>query len=213
MYHTLGQLILSGGLTYFFCRSTTCQRDGAASSYPEKRTNIWRQRDRFSAAFLPGMLAHAEEGHVVNTSSGNGGLILIPGTPIYSTSKSAVSAFTEVLHYQLLQQQSKLHVSVLYPGPHIVSSNIFSASRNRPEEFEREVPQVAPPMTLELLRNFARQAGAEMQTTSPDEVAEHFFDGIRRDAFYILPETEDGDARFKARVERVLHRRNPEPPI
>ena len=164
-------------------------------------------------AFLPGMIAHGEEGHVVNTSSGNGGLILIPGTPIYSTSKSAVSAFTEVLYYQLQQQQSKLHVSILYPGPHMVSSNIFSASRNRPDEFKRGVPQLAPPMTLELMRNLAKQAGRELQTTSPDEVAEHFFDGIQRDAFYILPETEEGDARFKARVDRVLQRTNPVSPI
>jgi hypothetical protein len=68
-------------------------------------------------------------------------------------------------------------------------------------------------MTLELMRNLAKQAGRELQTTSPDEVAEHFFDGIQRDAFYILPETEEGDARFKARVERVLQRTNPVSPI
>jgi hypothetical protein len=118
-----------------------------------------------------------------------------------------------VLYYQLQQQQSKLHASVLYPGPHLVSSNIFSASRNRPQEFERGAPQVAPPMTLELMRNLARQAGRELETTSPEEVAEHFFDGIRKDAFYILPESEEGDARFRARVERVLARENPLPPI
>jgi hypothetical protein len=34
---------------------------------------------------MPGMLAHGEAGHVINTSSGNGGLILLPFTPIYST--------------------------------------------------------------------------------------------------------------------------------
>ena len=71
-------------------------------------------------AFLPGMLAHGEEGHVMNTSSGNGGLVLVAGTPVYSASKAAVSAITETLHLQLVQRKAKLHAHVLYPGPHIV---------------------------------------------------------------------------------------------
>ncbi len=162
-------------------------------------------------AFLPGMLAHGEEGHVVNTSSGNGGLVLIAGTPIYSTSKSAVSTLTEALHLQLTQQGARIRASVLYPGPHLVTSNIFTASRNRPPEFEREVAQAAPPITLETIRNLAKQAGMKFQTTTPEEVAETCFDGLKRDAYYMLSASEEGDARFRERMENVLQRRNPEP--
>lgn len=163
-------------------------------------------------AFLPGMLEHGEEGHVINTSSGNGGLILVPGTPIYATSKAGVSALTEILYHQLQQRGAKIRASILYPGPHIVSSNIFSASRNRLPEFERETSQASPPITLEGMKNLARQAGIDLQTTAPEEVAEHFLDGVRRDAFYILPESPDGDSRLRSRVESILARRNPEPP-
>ena len=163
-------------------------------------------------AFVPGMLAHGEEGHVVNTSSGNGGLVLVAGTPIYSASKAAVSAITETLHLQLVQQKARLHAHVLYPGPHIVTSNIFDARRNRPAEFTREVPQKAPPITLETIRSLAKLGGMELQTTTPEEVAEHAFQGLRDDAYFILPSTPESEARLRERFENVLARRNPVPP-
>jgi NAD(P)-dependent dehydrogenase (short-subunit alcohol dehydrogenase family) len=172
--------------------------------------NIWGVIHGLKA-FVPGMLAHGEEGHVVNTSSGNGGLVLIAGTPIYSTSKSAVSTLTETLHLQLMQQGARIHASVLYPGPHLVTSNIFTASRNRLPEFEREVAQAAPPITLETLRNLAKQAGMKIHTTTPEEVAETFFEGLQRDAYYMLAASEEGDARIRERMVNVLKRRNPKP--
>jgi len=112
-----------------------------------------------------------------------------------------------------VQQQAKIRAHVLYPGPHLVSSNIFEAASHRQAEFAREVPQVAPKVTLEALRGMAKQAGFELQTTLPSEVAESVFAGLRADAFYILPASPDGDARFQQRVENVLARRNPVPPL
>jgi NAD(P)-dependent dehydrogenase (short-subunit alcohol dehydrogenase family) len=162
-------------------------------------------------AFLPGMLAHGEEGRVINTSSGNGGLMVIPGTPIYATSKSAVSTLTEALYHQLAQRKAKIGASVLYPGPNIVRSNIFAAARNRPARFARELPQAAPPLTLETLRTLAKQGGFELRTTEPEEVAEHALAGLRAGAFYILPPSPEGDLRMRQRADDVLARRNPAP--
>jgi NAD(P)-dependent dehydrogenase (short-subunit alcohol dehydrogenase family) len=158
-------------------------------------------------AFLPGMIAHGEEGHVVNTSSGNGGLIVLPFTPIYSTSKAAVSALTEVLHHQLAV--TKIKASVLYPGPNVVATNIFSASRNRPAAHAREQAQVMPPITLEGLKEMF---GGKLEITQPDEVAEAFIAGVKSDAYYILPRNERTDAGVRARFESVMARTNPEPP-
>ncbi len=42
-----------------------------------------------------------DEGHVVNTSSGNGGIAPLPGTPIYALTKSAVVTLSESLYAQL----------------------------------------------------------------------------------------------------------------
>ena len=159
-------------------------------------------------AFVPGMIAHGEAGHVVNTSSGNGGLTLLPFTPIYSTSKSAVSALTEVLHYQLEQQASKIRASVLYPGPHVVKTRIFEARRNRPEDCAREVDQAMPPITLESLQEMM---GGKLETTEPEDVASYFIEGIHNDTFYFLPESERIDESVKQRAENVLKRRNPTP--
>jgi short-subunit dehydrogenase len=155
------------------------------------------------------MLAHGEEAHVINTSSGNGGLILLPFTPIYSTSKSAVSALTEVLHYQLSQMGAKVHASVLYPGPNVVATNIFTASRNRLAEYTRETPQATPPITLEVLKEMF---GGKLEITQPQEVAAYALEGIRRDAFFLLPPNQRTDDGVRQRAETILKRENPQPP-
>jgi NAD(P)-dependent dehydrogenase (short-subunit alcohol dehydrogenase family) len=160
-------------------------------------------------AFVPGMLAHGEPGHVVNTSSGNGGLIVVPTTPSYSASKAAVSMITETLHLQLLMNGAKLKAHVLYPGPHIVASNIFDAKRNRPADLAREKPQVAPPVTLDMLKQFAASQGRAFEATTPDEVAEHAFQGVARGDYFILPSTPESEARLRERLEGVLAKRDP----
>jgi NAD(P)-dependent dehydrogenase (short-subunit alcohol dehydrogenase family) len=158
-------------------------------------------------AFLPGMVAHGEAGHVINTSSANGGLIVLPFTPIYSTSKAAVSALTEVLHHQLAA--TKLRASVLYPGPNVVATNIFSAARNRSADYARGQDQIMPPITLEGLREMF---GGKLEITQPEEVGAHVIAGIKSDAYYILPPSARTDAGVRDRMESVLARRNPEPP-
>jgi len=160
-------------------------------------------------AFVPGMLAHGESGHVVNTSSGNGGLIVVPTTPSYSASKAAVSMMTETLHLQFLMNQAKLKAHVLYPGPHIVASNIFDAKRNRPAELAREKPQVAPPVTLDMLKQFAASQGRPFEATTPEEVAEHAYQGVVRGDYFILPTTPESEARLRERYEGVLAKKNP----
>jgi NAD(P)-dependent dehydrogenase (short-subunit alcohol dehydrogenase family) len=159
-------------------------------------------------AFLPGMLAHGEEGQVVNTSSGNGGLVLLPFTPIYSTSKCAVSTLTEVLHFQLVQMGARLRASVLYPGPNVVATNIFSAARNRAQEYTRETPQVMPPITLEGLREMF---GGKLEVTEPEEVAAYALDGIRRGAYFLLPASARTDDGVRRRTRHILDRTDPEP--
>jgi NAD(P)-dependent dehydrogenase (short-subunit alcohol dehydrogenase family) len=160
-------------------------------------------------AFVPGMLAHGEEGHVINTSSGNGGLILLPFTPIYSTSKSAVSALTEVLHFQLSQMGAKIRAAVLYPGPNVVATNIFTASRNRSVEYTREFPQATPPITLQGLRDML---GGKLEVTQPAEVAEYAIEGIRNDAFFLLAPNARTDEGIRQRADAIVRRRDPQPP-
>ena len=146
-------------------------------------------------AFIPGMLAHGEEGHVVNTSSGNGGLIVLPFTPIYSTSKAAVSALTEVLHHQLAA--TKLHASVLYPGPNVVATNIFSASRNRSADYARGQDQIMPPITLDIFSCEARSSfctasltAAAIRSSSISLSSLLMIEGVKQTGTYFLTPTQ-----------------------
>ncbi len=100
---------------------------------------------------------------------------------------------------------------MLYPGPHIVASNIFDAKRNRPAEFAREKPQVAPAVTLDMLRQFAASQGRSFDATTPEEVAEHTYQGVVRGDYFILPTTPDSEARIRDRFEGVLAKKNPTP--
>ena len=84
-------------------------------------------------AFVPHMLAHGEEGHIVNTASLAG---LMPGGGTYGVSKHGVLSLTETLHQNLTMQGAKIGASVLCPG--FVNTNIFDAERNRPKDLARD---------------------------------------------------------------------------
>ena len=162
-------------------------------------------------SFLPAMLAHGQSGHIVNTSSGNGGLTLVPSTPIYSASKSAVSSLTESLHLQLAQAGAKIRASILYPGPNMVETNIFTAYRNRPGELQRAEKQGQPP-SLEDIKAIVSEMGQELPTSTPEEVAGHFMDGLKGDAFWILPMSERTEEAVRERFTNILERRTPRAP-
>src|SRR6476659_7726515 len=67
-------------------------------------------------AFVPTMLAQGTEGHVVNTSSGNGGFSPLINSAVYATTKAAVVTITECLWGQLREVGSKVSASLLYPS-------------------------------------------------------------------------------------------------
>jgi NAD(P)-dependent dehydrogenase (short-subunit alcohol dehydrogenase family) len=102
--------------------------------------------------FVPLMLRHGEEGHIVNTAS-MAGLASGPDLPIYGATKHAVVRISEALHFQLAARQAPIHVSVLCPAG--VKTRIAVATRNRPGQ---------RPSDDELERR--EQAAAEVQSTS-----------------------------------------------
>lgn len=156
-------------------------------------------------AFVPRMLAAGEPGHIVNTSSGNGGLTSLPTTPIYASSKAAVTSLTEVLHYQLLMDGSALQAHLLFPGPHLVNTNILASERNRPERLR----DGEPASSYLSMQELAKSAGVDFQLTEPMEVAETCLEGIENNRFWILPASDKQDARVRERSRSILERSNP----
>lgn len=159
-------------------------------------------------AFVPTMLDNGEEGHVVNTSSGNGGIASLPTTPVYASSKAAVTSLTEVLRFQFLMDDAKLKAHVLFPGPHLVNTNILNSDRVRPDQFKIEGQK---PATYVDMKTLAESAGVEFKLTEPEEVAEMAIEGVRNDQFWILSKEGKSDQRLRSRTEAILERRNPDP--
>jgi NAD(P)-dependent dehydrogenase (short-subunit alcohol dehydrogenase family) len=160
-------------------------------------------------AFVPAMLEHGEKGHVVNTSSGNGGLSSMATTPIYASTKAAVTSMTEVLHYQFLMENAALQAHLLFPGPHLVNTNILSSMRNRPEDLRDD----NEPAAYSTMADLAKASGIQnMQLTEPEEVAETCLQGMREGKFWILPASERQDERVRTRSNDILNRANPKLP-
>jgi NAD(P)-dependent dehydrogenase (short-subunit alcohol dehydrogenase family) len=160
-------------------------------------------------AFVPGMIEHGEAGHVVNTSSPNGGVTPLLGTPEYSVTKGAVVTLTEVLAAQLEDAGSAIGASLLFPGPHMLRTGLFEAWRTRPAELAKEKPRARDPVSLEEYEELMRQAGVDVQYTPVEEVAGRVVDAIRAGDFWIFAPSEAADEQIRAKAESLLKRANP----
>jgi NAD(P)-dependent dehydrogenase (short-subunit alcohol dehydrogenase family) len=171
--------------------------------------NVWGVIHGINA-FVPVMLAQGEDGHMVNTSSGNGGISALPSTPQYAVTKAAVVVLTECLYGQLEAAGAKVRASVLFPGPHMLRTGLFSSWRNRPAELAQEKPRRSPHITLDEYEAMMAAAGMDVEYTPVEEVAERVVAGIRAGAFWILPPSERTDETIRARAESMLRRENPD---
>jgi NAD(P)-dependent dehydrogenase (short-subunit alcohol dehydrogenase family) len=160
-------------------------------------------------AFVPRMLEAGEEGHVVNTSSGNGGIAPLTSTAIYATTKAAVTTVTEVLYGQLRAAGSKIGASVLFPGPKVLRTGLLESSSKRPDRWANATPRSTPYTTIESFEARLRAAGIEPDYTPVEAVAEETVAGIRDGRFWILPASDRTDATIRARAESMLHRSTP----
>jgi NAD(P)-dependent dehydrogenase (short-subunit alcohol dehydrogenase family) len=148
--------------------------------------------------FVPIMLAQDTECHIVNTSSIAGLLPFHPSAP-YQVTKHAVVALTENLHYSLAQQNAKVRTSVLCPG--WVKTSILNSERNRPVELQNEPGDEPMSPDREAIMEHFRQA-VEVGM-SPQEVADHVFQGIRDERLFILTHPE-WNANVRGRLEEIL---------
>lgn len=141
-------------------------------------------------AFLPGMRAHAQGGHIVNTAS-MAGLIAVPElrVGIYSASKYACTAYCENLRAELAPEG--IGVSVLCPG--MIDTQLSATSaRNRPAEFGGPLATPAP-MPDEMRRS----------AMAPEAVGPIVVRGIRANRLHILTHPETAIRLVKARFDSI----------
>ncbi|HTI83136.1 MAG TPA: SDR family NAD(P)-dependent oxidoreductase [Acetobacteraceae bacterium] len=146
--------------------------------------------------FVPAILKHGEEGHIVNTAS-VAGFQNRRGTDQgpYSMTKYAVLSLSEGLELEL--QDTKVGVSVLCPGP--IATNIARGARNRPDHMGG--PQIRATDEATLSERLATTG------LDPKRVGERVVDAIRTGTFYAFVSAVPADvimARHR-RIEEALN--------
>jgi NAD(P)-dependent dehydrogenase (short-subunit alcohol dehydrogenase family) len=153
-------------------------------------------------AFVPRMIAGGDEGHVINTSSGDGGVSPLPYQSVYAASKAAVSCLTECLAAQLLTEETKLGASIFYPSGGLLDTGIWTTDRNRPADLAREKPY-APVPTVQDFKIAAEAAGMELPIQDLDELARYCLQGVREQRFIIMIGLESAEATLLDRAGRI----------
>ena len=156
-------------------------------------------------AFVPGMVARGEPGHVVNTSSVLG--LATGGGSIYGVTKHAVTRLSEGLWYDLQAAGAPIGVSVLCPG--MIATQIISSGRNRPAALQNEGVVLTEEMQqrAQMMQQLFSREGMP-----PSEVADIVFDAILEDRFYVLTHPEAEKETVRARLEAILDGTSPPPP-
>jgi len=153
-------------------------------------------------AFVPRMIASGEEGHVINTSSGDGGISPLPYQSVYASSKAAVSCISECLAAQLDSEGTRLGASVFYPSGGLLDTGIWTTDRNRPKDLAREKPYDPVP-TVADFKVAAEAAGMQLEFQDLDELARFCLQGIREKRFVIMIGVEDAGATLQERAARI----------
>ncbi|WP_421999358.1 SDR family NAD(P)-dependent oxidoreductase [Reyranella sp.] len=141
--------------------------------------------------FVPAILKHGEDGHVVNTASvaatqNRRGTDQGP----YSMSKYAVLSLTEALEHEL--DGTRVGVTALCPGP--IATNLAQGARHRPDHLGG--PETRPTAEAVMAERLARTG------IDPMRVGERVIEAIRNKTFYAFVSAVPVDT-IKARHRRI----------
>ena len=163
-------------------------------------------------AFVPTMLERGDEGHIINTSSHNGGFAPIAASATYATCKSAVVTISECLWGQLQEVGSKIGVSVLFPSGKtkgLLNTGIWQ-TRERPAEYATDKPVDTGSKMQDWIKSM-EAAGTPVAFTPLTEVADTVIDGLLNDRFWMVEEGRFEDM-VKMRADVMLRRAAPSYP-
>ena len=156
-------------------------------------------------AFLPGMRAHGEAAHVLNTAS-VAGLLAPGGMAVYNTTKHAVVALSETLLHELQEDRVPIGVSVLCPA--WFPSRLAEGDRMRPAGLQNREPVGAARKATEARLAAAAAAGR----LSAQDIATIALDGVAANAFIILPHERIRSA-IEGRFADIIACKSPRDPL
>ncbi|MGV0904124.1 SDR family NAD(P)-dependent oxidoreductase [Mycobacterium novum] len=166
-------------------------------------------------AFVPILLGQGE-GHVINTCSGNGGFAPIargamggPATAVYPMTKAAVLCLTESLHTHLEMTGTRVRAHVLFPGG-FLNTGIWESWRHRPQRYAATQQRRTQQATLAGVVARFEAAGAHVEFTPLDAVADQVLDGIRDDRFWMIGPPGSADQVVSSKAASILARGEPD---
>ena len=166
-------------------------------------------------AFVP-ILLEQGEGHVVNTCSGNGGFAPIargamggPATAVYPMTKAAVLCLTESLYTHLEMTGTRVRAHVLFPAG-FLNTGIWESWRHRPQQYAATQERRTPDQTLERVLARFESAGAHVEFTPLETVADQVIEGIRADNFWMMGPPAPSDQVVSKKAASILTRGEPD---
>ncbi len=166
-------------------------------------------------AFVP-ILLEQGEGHVVNACSGNGGFAPIargamggPATAVYPMTKAAVLCLTESLYTHLEMTGTRVQAHVLFPGG-FLNTGIWESWRHRPKRYAATQERRTPAPTLAKVVARFEAAGAHVEFTPLETVADQVVDGIRAGRFWMMGPPTPADQVVSRKAASILARGAPD---
>ena len=161
-------------------------------------------------AFLPRMVERGEEAIISATSSG-AGLVFPPMSHAYSASKAALIALWETTQHQLDMNSSRVRAALLFPGPHVVNSDLMNSQRNLQAEYDD--PALRAGSGINSIQTFQASMkmmiGHEVELTEPADFADYAHDALLDDKFWVLPLTDKTKQAIRKRTEEMLTESHP----
>jgi NAD(P)-dependent dehydrogenase (short-subunit alcohol dehydrogenase family) len=162
-------------------------------------------------AFLPAMVDGGEEGHVITTSSGNGGIAPLASGAVYPLTKAAVVTLSESLHGHLRLAGAPIGVSVLFPGGGWLKTGIWDSWKHRPDEYAATRPRRTEHNSLERFEQRMAEAGKAIEFEPLENVAELALQGVRENRFWLFsPKDTHSGELARARAESIATRAAPD---
>lgn len=156
------------------------------------------------SAFVPRMIESGEPGHIVNTSSGDGGFAPVPRAAVYAASKAAVSCVTESLAHQLIAEGTEIRASVFYPSGGLLDTGLYSATRNRPDALKRvRSPESKRSFTFAELKAMMEKAGRDVGVMDLDVLGRFVIEGVKEDRFIIAFNLDETAELLHARADAI----------
>ena len=166
-------------------------------------------------AFVP-ILIEQDDGHVVNTCSGNGGLAPIargalggPAMAVYPMTKAAVLCLTESLYTHLQMAGSNVKAHVLFPAG-FLNTGIWESWRHRPDQYAPTQERRTPEQTLDAVMDRFDKAGLKVQFTPLENVAAQVIDGLVQDRFWMMGPPSPADEVITKKAASIICRTNPD---